>query len=239
MLRSSAILAGVFLSAGYQTASAQAARQVACESLSDRYTECPIPENSQVRLIRTLSNTACTPGRSYGAERARIWVRSGCRGVFEVTPPVITQPNQPPQASRSYLLRCESTRNQTSECPVDPSATVRVATQRSGAACTEGQSWGRLAGSLYVSRGCRADFEVTPSSRPTTFARPTNTTYWIICESRDNRRYYCRIGDLDVPRLEKQLGGTSCVEGTTWGVAEGFLWVDDGCRGEFKIARVR
>lgn len=239
MMRSSAILAVVLLIAGRQPAFAQAPRQVTCESLSDRYTECTIPENSQVRLIRTLSNTPCTPGRSYGAERARIWVRSGCRGVFEVTPPLITQPNQPPPPSRSYLLRCESTRNQTSECPVDPSATVRVATQRSGAACTEGHSWGRLGGALYVSRGCRADFEVAPSIRPPAFSRPTNTTYWIICESRDNRRFYCRIGDLDVPRLEKQLGGTSCVEGTTWGTAEGFLWVDDGCRGEFKIARVR
>lgn len=239
MLRSSALLAAVLLVAAGQPASAQAARQVTCESLNDRYTECTIQENSTVRLIRTLSNTPCTLGRTYGAERVKIWVRSGCRGLFEVTPPSPTQPNQPTPVSRSYLLRCESSRNQTSECPVDPSATVKMTTQRSGTACTEGQTWGRLGGSIYVARGCRAEFEVTPTSRPGSFSRPTNTTYWITCESRDDRRYYCRIGNLDVPRLEQQLSRSDCVEGRSWGVGDGFLWVDDGCRAEFEISRVR
>jgi hypothetical protein len=239
MLRSSAVLAALFLLAAGQPARAQAPRQVTCESQSDRYTECPIPDNSTVRLVRTLSNTPCTPGRTYGAERNRIWVRSGCRGVFEITPRPVTpeEPAEPP--SKSYLLRCESSRNQTSECPVDPSATVTLATQRSGTTCTEGQNWGRLGGSIFVARGCRAEFEVTPSGRPASFSRPSNTTYWITCESRDDRRFYCRIGNLDVPRMEQQLSRTNCVEGRTWGVADGFLWVDDGCRAEFEVSRVR
>jgi hypothetical protein len=240
MLRSSAFLIAMVMAAG-QPVHAQATpiRQVTCESLSDRYVECAIPENHTVKLIRTLSNTPCTPGRTYGAERARIWVRGGCRGVFEVAPPSPTQPNQPAPIDRSYLLRCESGRNQTSECPVDPSATVKLATQRSGTACTEGQTWGRLGGSIYVARGCRAEFEVTPTSRPGSFSRPSNTTYWITCESRDDRRFHCRIGATDVPRLEQQLSRTQCVEGRTWGVADGFLWVDDGCRGEFEVTRTR
>ena len=239
MLRSSVILAAVLLIGAGRQVSAQTVRQVTCESLSDRYTECPIQENSMVKLVRTLSNTPCTPGRTYGAERTKIWVRSGCRAVFEVTPRPVTEPTQPTPLTRSYLLRCESSRNQTSECPVDPSATVTLATQRSGTACTEGQTWGRLGGSIYVARGCRAEFEVTPTSRAGSFSRPTNTTYWITCESRDDRRFHCRIGNLDVPRLEQQLSRTSCVEGRTWGVADGFLWVDDGCRAEFEISRVR
>jgi hypothetical protein len=238
MLRSTTILAAILL-IGPQAASAQTVRQVTCESLSDRYAECTIPENSTVRLLRTLSSTSCTLGRTYGAERTKIWVRSGCRGVFEVSPRPITEPTEPTPVSRSYLLRCESSRNQTSECPVDPSAAVKLATQRSGTACTEGQTWGRLGGSIYVARGCRAEFEVTPTSRPGSFSRPTNTTYWITCDSRDDRRYYCRIGNLDVPRLEQQLSRSSCVEGRTWGVTEGVLWVDDGCRAEFEVSRVR
>ena len=240
MFRSSAFLAAVLLLAGTShrvEAQATPVRQVTCESQSDRFVECAIPENSTVKLIRTLSNTPCTEGRTYGAERARIWVRAGCRGLFEVGPPRPTQPNEP--VSRSYLLRCESSRNQTSECPVDPSATVKLTTQRSGTACTEGQTWGRLGGSIYVARGCRAEFEVTPTSRPGSFNRPTNTTYWVTCESRDDRRFYCRIGATDVPRLEQQLSRTDCVEGSTWGVGDGFLWVDDGCRGEFEVSRVR
>jgi hypothetical protein len=239
MFRSSAVLAAAFMIVRGPDASAQTSREVTCESRADRYTECAIPENSSVKLVKTLSNTPCTAGRTYGAERVKIWVRSGCRGVFEVTPPSITQPNQPTPFSRSYLLRCESSRNQTSECPVDPSATVKLATQRSGTTCTEGQTWGRLGSSIYVARGCRAEFEVTPSSRPGSFSRPSNTTYWVTCESRDERRFYCKIGELDVPALEQQLSRSACVEGRTWGVANGFLWVDDGCRAEFEIARVR
>ena len=77
------------------------------------------------------------------------------------------------------------------------------------------------------------------TTRPASFTRPSNTTYWITCESRDDRRFYCRIGNLDVPRLEQQLSRTNCVEGRTWGVADGFLWVDDGCRAEFEVSRVR
>jgi hypothetical protein len=239
MFRSRAFLVAIVLAGASGPVHAQATpvRQVTCESQSDRFVECSIAENSTVKLIRTLSNTPCTAGRTYGVERARIWVRAGCRGLFEVGPPAPTQPSEP--LSRSYLVRCESSRNQTSECPVDPSASVKLTTQRSGTACTEGQTWGRLGGSIYVARGCRAEFEVTPTSRPGSFNRPSNTTYWITCESRDDRRFYCRIGNLDVPRLEQQLSRTECVEGRTWGVGEGYLWVDDGCRGEFEVTRTR
>jgi Protein of unknown function (DUF3011) len=238
MLRTSALLVA-FLIGAAAPAAAQAPRQVTCESVGDRYVECPIPENSTIKLVRTLSNSPCRPGRTYGGDRARIWVRSGCRGVFEVTPPSPSEPNPPEPVSRSYLVRCESSRNATSECPVDPSATVTLATQRSGTACTEGRTWGRFGGSIYVTRGCRAEFEVTPTARPGGFARPTNSTYWITCESRDERRFYCRVGTLDTARLSSQLSRSSCIEGRTWGIADGYLWVDDGCRAEFEVTRVR
>ena len=240
MLRTSAALV-VFLALSSRPCLAQGTKQVTCESRSDRFTECPIPENSRVKLVRTVSDSPCTLGRTYGVERARIWVRTGCRAVFEVTPPAPSGPGtgQPTTNSRSYLLRCESTRNSTSECPVDPSATVKVATERGTAPCTEGQTWGRLGGSLFVSRGCRADFEVTPVTRPGTFQRPGNTNYWITCESRDKRRFQCRIGERDVPRLIRRLSREPCTKETGWGVAEGYLWVDKGCRAEFEISRVK
>ncbi len=218
---------------------AQSSREITCESRSDRYAECPIPENSQVRLVRTLSSTPCTPGRTYGAERTRIWVRGGCRGVFEATPGTPSEPEPPKPVAPSYLVRCESTRNAPAECPVDPSAPVTLVKQRSAAACTEGQTWGRLGGSVFVSRGCRAEFAVTPPIRPAGFPRPTNTMYWVTCESADNLRFECRIGEQDVPRVVRQLGRTACTEGTTWGRQDGILWVDRGCRAEFEVKRVR
>jgi hypothetical protein len=238
MFRASAAVSALLLIIGVRTGAAQGPRQVTCESQGDRYAECAIPDNSQVRLVRTLSSSPCIAGRSYGAERQRIWVTTGCRGLFEVTPP--TSPSGKPTSSgQSYLLRCESTRNATSECPVDPSATVRLVTQRSGTTCIEGQNWGRLGGSLYVSRGCRAEFEVTPTTRPGAFQRPVNTKYWVTCESWNERRFYCRVGDGDVPRLVQQRSTSACIEGTSWGIANGYLWVDDGCRASFEVAKAR
>lgn len=229
------LLAGLAL--GSAPADAQAPTTlVTCESLNNRYVECPVQVNSQVRLVRTLGGS-CVAGRTYAAEREKIWVKDGCRGVFEVKP----QAREPEPERRpkplTYLLRCESIRNQTAECPVDPAATVALARQLSGVSCTEGQNWGAYGASLFVSRGCRGEFEVTRVRRPGNFGRPGNTGYEITCESWDGGMFSCRIGEGDTVVLDQTLSRRSCVEGTSWGVSGSSIWVDDGCRAEFRITK--
>lgn len=39
------------------------------------------------------------------------------------------------------------------------------------------------------------------------------------------------------PWSARSISGTACVEGQTWGVRNGAVWVNRGCRGEFAEAR--
>lgn len=56
---------------------------VRCESRDGRYRTCNADTRGGVRLIRTLSNTPCRQGRTWGSSPGRIWVNNGCRGEFQ------------------------------------------------------------------------------------------------------------------------------------------------------------
>jgi len=59
------------------------------------------------------------------------------------------------------------------------------------------------------------------------------------CESNNGRRNYCgNYGEGQV-RLDRQISGSPCVEGQTWGVDRNGLWVDRGCRAYFAIRESR
>jgi Protein of unknown function (DUF3011) len=58
-------------------------------------------------------------------------------------------------------IYCASDDGRRRTCPVNTSVgIVRLMTQKSGAACVQGRTWGYTRNSIWVDRGCRADFEV-------------------------------------------------------------------------------
>ena len=59
---------------------------LSCRSEDYRYRFCSVDigRGGGVRIVRQLSETACIEGRTWGANRAGIWVSGGCAGVFEV-----------------------------------------------------------------------------------------------------------------------------------------------------------
>src|SRR5690348_4710494 len=59
----------------------------------------------------------------------------------------------------------------------------------------------------------------------------------IKCESNDGRRNYCGNYDPDQVRFERQISGSACVQGRSWGVDGRGLWVDRGCRAYFTVGR--
>ena len=60
---------------------------VTCQSQGNRYVECPIRTAYGVRLVKRLSKSQCTAGRHYGVARHGVmWVKGGCRGVFQSGP---------------------------------------------------------------------------------------------------------------------------------------------------------
>jgi hypothetical protein len=69
----------------------------------------------------------------------------------------------PPGGGVTQTISCASDDGGRRNCPVDARGGVRLLRQRSGAPCTEGQTWGYDRANIWVDRGCRADFEVVTS----------------------------------------------------------------------------
>lgn len=59
----------------------------------------------------------------------------------------------------------------------------------------------------------------------------------IRCESKDGHRRRCSFEGEGRVVLERQLSASACSEGQTWGWRNGEIWVDNGCRGDFRIER--
>jgi hypothetical protein len=55
---------------------------------------------------------------------------------------------------------CESKGGERTECRIKVGAEVRLARQLSTTACTQNSTWGYGYGLLWVTKGCRGEFEV-------------------------------------------------------------------------------
>jgi len=58
--------------------------KVVCESVDGKRKDCDIDTGRGVGLVRQLSETDCVLNRSWGYDRAGIWVTGGCRAEFAV-----------------------------------------------------------------------------------------------------------------------------------------------------------
>lgn len=154
-------------------------------------------------------------------------------------------------------FRCESGNQRTVYCRVESGQDVRFVRQHSRAACIEGQTWGWDRGGVWVSGGCRAEFEV--SERRTGWGNGWGNGWnngwsnnrdedrydsgWndhddglVRCESNDARTVYCRAETYRGVRLANQLSRAQCIEGQSWGHDGRGIWVSQGCRAEFLLA---
>jgi hypothetical protein len=177
------LLAGALLlgGAGY-TSEAAADRRLRCESSSGNQTWCAAETRHGVRLLRQYSRAPCYEGDTWGYSRRGIWVSNGCRAEFEVEErrgrsgdnngaaaliglaligALIANDDEQDQPYRGDVVRCESNDNRTRRCDVNlRRAQVQVRRQLSNAQCSHGYSWGYDRRSIWVSHGCRADFQI-------------------------------------------------------------------------------
>src|SRR4051812_50079772 len=52
----------------------------------------------------------------------------------------------------------------------------------------------------------------------------------INCSSEDGKRNWCNIGNARDAELVRQISGSPCIRGNTWGIDNRGLWVDRGDR---------
>jgi len=144
---------------------------------------------------------------------------------------------RPPAGGTGGVVKCESRDNRERVCQTGWRS-ARLVRQISGSECIEGQSWGTRGGSIWVTRGCRAEFVEGRGhgGRPGGGWGGGHSNYTVTCSSNDRRRSTCaweaRQGR---PVLIEQLSGTDCVEGRTWGLDGNSLWVSGGCRARFGV----
>lgn len=67
---------------------------------------------------------------------------------------------QPTEAAAQDRVRCESRDRERTYCTADTRGGVRLVRQISDADCVNGRTWGADRRGIWVTRGCRADFEV-------------------------------------------------------------------------------
>ena len=57
----------------------------------------------------------------------------------------------------------------------------------------------------------------------------------IKCEANNRDRKYCGSYGPDQVQFDRQISGSPCIQGETWGVDRQGLWVERGCRATFLI----
>jgi hypothetical protein len=136
---------------------------------------------------------------------------------------------QPGYGPPQQRITCSSNDGRRNWCDIGGRRDVRLARQISGSACVEGDTWGVDRRGLWVDRGCRAEFFVA-TSRP-----PGPPDRIVTCSSDNGRRNWCDVGRSRDIRIARQISGSPCVQGDTWGIDRRGLWVDRGCRADFRV----
>lgn len=219
---------------------------VRCDSNDNRYRECRMDTRGGVQVVRQISKTRCEEGRTWGYGRDGVWVDRGCRAEFAS--------GRGGYAGNAQRIRCESNDGRSRTCPINGRGDVRLVRQLSKAQCAEGYSWGQDRNAIWVSRGCRAEFEVYGRGNGWNGGGWNNGGYnnggynnggynggygngygrTFRCESEKGRTRTCGVDGRGGVQLVRQLSNAACIEGRTWGRDSRGVWVTDGCRAEFR-----
>ena len=208
--------------------------RLTCASPMNGRQECPLPAGTMAKFVGQASNMPCRLNDTYGFRPGYAWVQRGCQAIFEITSRSEQGGNN---GSYTTRLTCESQTAARQQCPIAGATSIRLVRQMSTNPCRLNQSFGIGFGYVWVSSGCRGEFEVTVGG-------PTSPTYpgpgsglpdRVTCESNNGQRNECRIRNGAQVQLIKQLSSASCVRNSSWGTGYGVIWVDRGCRGEFEV----
>jgi len=145
---------------------------VTCSSDDMHRHYCSIPNHSQVRIARQHSDAQCIEGQTYGVRGNQLWVDRGCRADFEVFSGGHhghdhdydhDHDHDWDNGSTPRSVTCSSDDMHRHTCEVGPNNGIRFVRQRSDARCDFNRTYGFGGSQIWVDRGCRAEFEVTPA----------------------------------------------------------------------------
>ena len=155
------------------------------------------------------------------------------------------------QGLQKTKLECKSENYRRSVCSVGaPIAQLRLTKKKSSSPCTEGTSYGYSDESVWVDKGCAAQFEVTYRVELAGQTDPGDDRPWwerlgssdeevkqIRCSSENYGRNICTVeGKVRSVDLRRQRSHASCEEGVSYGYYDDFVWVDKGCEADFTVS---
>jgi hypothetical protein len=159
-----------------------------------------------------------------------------------------------PQAALG--MSCASDDMHRHVCPVDTTGGVQMVHQKSEAKCIQNRTWGYDNRGIWVDHGCRAEFEVGANApaQPARLTTPIGhagdhdgdrarddgfrvwgESYMVYCPSDDMGRAWCPADSRFGVRMIRQRSQAACIEGQTWGAGKNGIWVDRGCRADFRV----
>jgi hypothetical protein len=150
-----------------------------------------------------------------------------------VTPPVGPAPVTP--GLGATRVTCESVEARRKECAIPLKQQVRLVRTMSVNPCTEGRTWGKADRIIWVTSGCRGEFEVSapPVVDPGFGA---GTVRRMTCGSPTGQQLECKTGGYATQvRLVRDLSNGRCRQGSSWGNTDSFIWANKGCRAEFEV----
>jgi hypothetical protein len=131
---------------------------VYCASDDGRRQTCSMDTRGGVRLVNQRSGSPCNQGQTWGYSNGNVWVDRGCRAEF-VSGGGNWNGGGGGNGGGSGTVYCASDDGKRKTCSMDTRGGVRLVNQRSGSPCNQGQTWGWNNGSVWVDRGCRAEFQ--------------------------------------------------------------------------------
>ena len=148
-----------------------------------------------------------------------------------------------PYDDRGDAVDCRSNNYSLQRCPV-PWRDARMVRQLSDTQCVRGMNWGVDRHGIWVDRGCAARFVASGRHHGDYEGgwRPPSgwdQRFQIRCDSNDYQYNFCAVdlGGGGRARIDRQISGSPCIEGQTWGWNRAGVWVVQGCAAVFSIDR--
>lgn len=141
------------------------------------------------------------------------------------------------------IIYCESVDHRLNYCRVRGEISrVSLVRQHSSAPCSLGRTFGYDNQSIWVDRGCRAEFEVitVSSNYPPPRPGPGPSEQIIQCESINGGYGECFVGgygDIIDVQMVRQYSQHDCRPGYSYGFNYERVWVDRGCRASFRVLK--
>jgi len=186
---------------------------VRCESKNGARVSCPADTSQGVMLSKQLSSEGCWQNETWGTDAKGIWVSDRCRAEF--------------------LVAAGKGTTATSTTPGSTAAPAKEEEKKKGGgkkkAIIGGLATAAVVGAIAAGGD---DHDDDDNDRGYSYGGDGDT---VKCESSKDRRTTCPVGANTNVELVRQLSEADCRRGSTWGTNSDSIWVDNGCRGEFRV----